>query len=735
MSAAIIEPLVSANACSVDGVASPALSLQKSKSIKFFALENLSSHEVAQVCPRTMSPAADFPMDKAEYNLWKLRASTKHCFYSTCEGLTPSLRVTADNPPKLLHGFVCEFDADITEDMVAKIPVNGVGLLPTWVSRSRFRNGRRLVFEFKTPIFVDNAELAERFLRLFAKECKLRNLLPGLDDTCFKLTQYQELGIDWKQIPGSAPISSDLLMLLFFKAASAKPIQSNGPDIPIEKVAEEVERRWPGRWLGEFTVGARGPLFWIDDGIDRVGCQVGDFGIIAYSDRAGKSFLHWGEILGRDFVRNYEAGQIGAATEGVYFDSKSYWSKLANGRWATNKKEDLAEDLYVKYGLKPPQVKEALSMIRNNRRVTAVFPFIHNKSEVITDDAGVFLNITERKVRQPADHDGPYPWLKEYVNNIWDSDYPQQREIFRAWFKRLYQSAYEGNLKAGQTIIIAGPTDLGKTLFSRKVIGAALGGFTDASSYLLSRTEFNKECAETAVWCVDDNRGGATWEKHDEFSNALKRYTANPQIPYHPKYRDSTMVTWRGRIVVTCNLDQKSLSILPEIDDSNMDKIMLFQTTCEWRPKSFKDIEAVIDRELPFFLRDWLLNWEPPAELNGGDRFGVPSFHHPELLDATINAAPHGQLMEMLPYAIKHSYPNDAKLKEKWMNNTDIRALLDTDGLRSSLAKFSGNRLGIALSKLPDWLIKRNPETNRKSTKREGVPHYLVNLDESTYPK
>ena len=165
MSAAIIEPVVSANACSVDGVASPALSLQKSKSIKFFALKNLSSLEVAQVHPPTMSPAADFPMDKAEYNLWKLRASTKHCFYSTCEGLTPSLRVTADNPPKLLHGFVCEFDADITEDMVDKIPKNGAaGLLPTWVSRSRFRNGRRLVFEFESPVFVDHPDITERFL-------------------------------------------------------------------------------------------------------------------------------------------------------------------------------------------------------------------------------------------------------------------------------------------------------------------------------------------------------------------------------------------------------------------------------------------------------------------------------------------------------------------------------------------------------------------------------------------
>src|SRR5204863_5293707 len=103
--------------------------------MKFFALKNLSSLEVTQVDPPKMSPAADFPTDKAEYDQWKSLPTTEHYFYSACEGLTPSLRVTVENPPKLLYGFVCEFDADITEDMVAKIPKNGAsGMLPTWVS-------------------------------------------------------------------------------------------------------------------------------------------------------------------------------------------------------------------------------------------------------------------------------------------------------------------------------------------------------------------------------------------------------------------------------------------------------------------------------------------------------------------------------------------------------------------------------------------------------------------------
>jgi hypothetical protein len=703
--------------------------------MKIFALKNLSSKEVKQVDdPLTMSPAADFPTDKAKYNEWKSLPTTEHCFYNCTEGLYPTLRVDTNNPPKFLHGFVCEFDSDITEDMVDKIPVNGAhGLLPTWVSRSRFRNGRRLVFEFEAPVFVDNPDITERFLKAFAKEAKLKKLLPGLDETWFRVTQYQELGIDWKKIPNGTPINSDLLSMLFFKAAAAKPIV-DGINIPLDKVALEVEKRWPGKWPGKFEEGVRGPLFWVDPYVDRVGCQIGEYGMICYSDRAGKSFCSWREVLGAEFVRNFEAAQIGRAVEGVWFDNQYYWARLENGRWAPNKKEDIAADLKIKNHLKPPQVEEVLSVIRNSRRVTGVFPFIHNKADVIPDDSGaLFLNISTRKVIPPAKEDRPFPWLAEFVEKVWDADYHDiQRDTFLAWFQRLYKTAYEGNMKAGQAIVIAGDIGLGKTLFSRRVIGAALGGFTDASNYLLSKTAFNKEAAETAVWAVDDDRGGSNWEMHDNFSNAIKKYVANPQIPYHPKYKDETTVTWRGRIIVTCNADVKSLSILPEVDESIEDKIMLFKLGTKFIP-SFKDVEDVIRRELPFFLR-WLLSWNVPKHVIGDERFGVKSYHHPELLDASIDAAPHGQLTEMLMYAIKHALPNDEKLKEKWMNNTEIRALLDTDGLRSGLAKFNGNRLGIALSKLPDWLIKRNPATNRKSTKR-SVPRYLVNLDESTYPK
>src|SRR5438132_4097980 len=380
----------------------------------------------------------------------------------------------------------------------------------------------------------------------------------------------------------------------------------------------------------------------------------------------------------------------------------------------------MASNLRNGYGVtKRQDIDNVLFQIRKDRRVVGTFPYIHNRSEIIKEAAGPTLNTAHRQLIQPAAEDGAFPWLQEFFDKIWDPAYPEQKDIFLAWFHRFYSSAYDGQPRSGHAIIIAGGTNMGKTLLSRQIVDATMGGFTDAGSFHLGKTEFNKEAAECAVWAVDDNRGGATWAKHDEFSNALKRFVANPQIPYHSKFQDATTVTWRGRIVVTCNLDAQSLSILPEMDDSIKEKLMLFKCG-DWRP-SFVNVEAVIAQELPFFLR-WLLVWTPKKPLKTNERFGIDSWHHPDLLCKSFEDSPAGLRSEMLPCAIKHNCVNDEKDTERWMTATDIRALLDNDGLRSGLARFGGNRLGIALSKLVGGQIIKE---NRRI---KGYQHYLVVL-------
>lgn len=396
---------------------------------------------------------------------------------------------------------------------------------------------------------------------------------------------------------------------------------------------------------------------------------------------------------------NREALAIALRDYELYFDGERYWSELEDGRWVSDIAGNAASNIRQKFSLyKPDYIEQVLYRARMDRRIDGVFPYIHNKQKVMKEDGGTFLNISCRQLVEPSNEDGVFPWIRDYLDHAFDPSAPEQLDIFLAWFQRLYVSALQGRIQAGQALVFAGPIGTGKTLCSRRIIGGALGGFTDAAEYLLGKTSFNKEAAEVAIWSIDDNRGGATWEKHDELSNAIKRTAANPQIPYHPKFRDATMVSWRGRIVVTCNLDEKSLSILPELDSSIQDK-MIWLKGSDYRP-NFKDVEQVIKQELPYFLR-WLTQWQPPASvINGDERFKVRPYYHPDLIASARAASADYQLIEMLQIAVEKSIINDKKEKERWFTSAQIRAALDIEGVRGSLAKFGGNRLGIALSKL-----------------------------------
>jgi Family of unknown function (DUF5906) len=677
--------------------------------MKFFALPNLSSHDVAPCNPSTTMPVVSYPSTKEKFREWCANKATKHCFFSAVEGLTPSLRVSIQNPAHLRHGLVVDYDAKITDDMVALIPKNGAaGLLPTWISTT-YSGNRRLVFEFEEPILVDQEELASRFMKLLAKELKLKNLLPGLDETSYKNEQYFELGRDWQVIPGAQPIPTNLLSLLIFKAAAAKTLTLDGPRIPIEAVADEVERQFPGRWSGEFVVGARGPLFWIDDGIDRVGCQVGDFGMICYSDRAGKSFLHWGEILGHKFVREFEASRIGTAAEDTWFDGKLYWRKGEKGRWSGRTKEDQimwlkGKGISARIGPKQTasDAEKVLLAIQEARTVDAAVSIALDSRELVVEHGCRFLNVSVKKAMRPAQTGSPedFPWLHKFFEHTLDT---VQRDHFFAWWKRFYRSGLNGTLEQGQAIIIAGEAGRGKTLVSRKMVGSSVGGFADASRYLMGDSRFNKECGENALWVVDDSKSSATRAQHRAFTEAIKSQISNPQSPTEAKFRDSLTLSWKGRIIITTNVDPDSLAIIPDLGPTIRDKIMLFRFNDEFEPDFMpnQELEATIAKELPFFLA-WLLKWHEPDYVKSKEpRYGVKSYHAPALEKAAIMASPAHGLTEALDI-LRKQYSKNGEIQKK---PEEIKAsatemllhLHNVEGLRSVLKYYSDNTIGRAL--------------------------------------
>ena len=592
-------------------------------------------------------------LDKKKFRTWCADPQTDHLFFSAVEAVNQNVRPSADNPPHLLHGFVGDYDSDhlvnmTTQEICDEIAkrTNGKGILPNYLSRT-FSNKLRLVWIFETPMPGNEATALAKAIDLFIKESKADVMIEhGLDKTSKDPTQFFEVGHSWADLQ-QPPVPSAVIQTLYFKAASTTVTKAEAAvTIPMEAVEAEIERQYPGGLNGITVANAvRVPLFWLRDGNPDLSAQVGENGIWSYSDR-DPGFHPWSKLLGKKFVQDYETQQIGTAVDEFYFDGDRYWCKLPSGEWYPHKKEDAMLHIEAmgfstkqgKQGLSP--VKQILHHIQRHRRIDVTAPFLFNKQEVVAFQGKKCLNVSHRKPMEPAGQDGDpakWPWLHGFLNGFLDVDPhvpTDPHDHLFAWIKRMWTGAREGNLRQGHVVVIAGEADEGKSLFSMFILRQIMGGGTDAGDYLLSGGGFNKEAAEVAIWNIDDQAAAANFSDHKKFTEMLKKTAANPEVKYHPKFVDSMVIPWCGRVVITCNVDASSLEILPTLDGTIRDKLMLLRLA--GRKPDFPPsiiLESTILTELPHFL-DWLDKWNPPAEVvaNARARYGVKEYHHTQLL-------------------------------------------------------------------------------------------------------
>ena len=620
--------------------------------MKLFTLPNLVSHVVTETDDQTLSVTPNprpGGLTKDQFREWCVQVTTQGKFISAWEGGNPHARIDSGNAPRRLHGIVADYDSTAAMSKVGDL-FKTTGHLPMWVIETHTPGKCRLVWAFEKPVDVTHPDVTENFLKELNTKLKISDALPGFDKCSWTESQYFEMGTSpWNDVSGSTPVPSTLLAQCVFEGGLKAKVQySEDPVIPMDVIAAEVERQFPGRWKKSFEEGQRGPLFWIDDGIEREGCVVTLNGMVCYSDRAGSNFLPWRAVLGKKFVDKFEEEQTGKAAEMFYFDGRTYWSNSKGDRWVYNQKEDARLLLKTlcgcsdrpRKGQSSSEIDKIMSHVITNRRVDGAVPILFEPDETMWINGNYYLNTSTTKAMPPAEDGDPklWPWIHNFIHNAFDGDQDgiPAHLYFLGWLRRFWLSAYNGKPSPGQVIIIAGEAHTGKSFINRWLIGECVGGSVGAEDILMKQTSFNKAGAEVALWRCDDAASEGDWQTRQLFAKSLKAMAANPTQLYQPKFKDAIEIPFRGRVCVTCNTDPESLRVLPPLDATIKDKIMLFRIRDDFRPEFFDSNyknEAMITTELPHFLR-WLFDWTPPEEILDKvyKRFEIKSFHHHDLV-------------------------------------------------------------------------------------------------------
>ena len=631
-----------------------------------------------------VKPLPEFK-SKALYREWCASSETDHAFLTGFEGINPNARIEGENKICKINCIPVDFDAppdwaNIKDIITAKCPK----ALPAWYCRT-FSGYIRLYFELEETLSIHHS-LVAGFFKYLKQSLQYHKIFAGYDSKSESPSQLMEIGTNWVSMGGK--ISTTIVQTALFKAAKEKPPESTDTSIPIEKIAQEVEKRFPNRWIGDFEVGSRGPLFWIDDGIEREGCQVFEDGMVVYSDR-DFPWKTWRDIFGPDFVKDFEEQKMGDLLDEYWFNGKQFF-KLLHGTAKVIPRDQLVLELKQrgfkggrpKKGENITEVEAAIVLISNQNRIDEIAPVVFRRNQRIVSFNGMqILNSATVTPIEPADDGDPskWPFLNMFFDQFFvDSTKVRTKYFFFAWLQRYYKAFYNNKEDQGQACILVGPAKRGKTLVSNKIIAALVGGFADASDYLSGGTKFNKDLGRAACWVIDDTVSAASFQDQRKATELIKRGVANPKIQFMAKYADAVTLPWAGRIILSLNDDPNSMSVLPAMDSSNKDKLMAFKVCAEpfvFPPKA--ELEALIEQELPYFAK-WLMDWKPPVEVLDDDRFGVKSFIDKSISYAAYDNSSRSQVSELVDFFAKACREQNDRMVEWRGTITEFQVAIHT---------------------------------------------------------
>jgi len=621
---------------------------------KYFCIPNVSASVVEEKEPWNSDIVLPKFESKAKFRQYIAYPTTKYLLYSGSEGADPSQRVTSQNPPMYLHSVTADFDARLSDDEFTEVMKRMIDLqFPcTRVSRS-YSKGVHATWEFEKPIMLHGSKSTKRLLARIAAELSLDKLCRGFDKPAFSNPHtYYNLGTDWKKV-SDTKIPASTLHYWQYETSRADDFEGRGTVIPLDLVYEEVKKQFPNLWNGAFQEGSRGIWFWgpgANPDWNPTACIVRKEGMQCFS--ADKPFYTWGEILGNSFVSQFEVGRIGKCIEQYWYDSKNYLIEDEIGGFIVAQKDEAFLDLQARHNLSNQRARHenvseanlALHQIQRTKRVEAAVPFVFEKNRIVNFENKRYFNTARvtpiTPVAESKDWGVEFPTIAKWAEEMFGED---QLPWELAWLSYAYSNALKGSPQKGHCHVLVGPPNCGKTMWNTKILGALFGGHMKCSEYLVGKTDFNDHLFECGMWTVDDE-AGTSGESHVQFSSKIKEFVANDTFVVNAKFKKSGRVYWRGRMSITLNNDPMSMRMLPDLDMSTRDKLMVFN--CQRFMGFNNELPGRVEKELPHFGA-WLRDHVIPEDMREY-RFGVKAFLSPIIEGAAQADGKYSHIVELL---------------------------------------------------------------------------------------
>lgn len=697
---------------------------------KAYCLNNLGDHAIEKKEPWKLSPNSfNYPQNgfssPADYKKWACDRGTKYCAFSLIEGEVSTQRIGENNEPRRIFGLVADFDTTqpYTDEEIQEFVARSLASdhPVAYFSRS-FRGGIHAVWFFDEPISCLGKKSASQFLKEANKAMNMRQLMRGWDEACAnKPEQYYLYGRDWQTVSNHT-IPSAVTHAWMHRATNSDSFKEYGTKIPLDIVFEEVQKKFPQHgWQGEFKDGSRGSTFFDPHGGHKSvnSAIVRDTGMQVFNMEKG--FYSWAEILGTGFVKSFQTTRIGASVKDFFYDGKNYFHKLSNGEYVNRSRKDVEVLLKTKHKLssKTPrgavssEVEDAYHTILTEKLVHGAMPFVYDKRQIVPFQGKRYLNVSNRKLCEPATDPQPwcdnFPFMGELLSGVLGD---KQLPYWLAWASRFYKSCYDGSPNQGHAVFLIGDTGLGKTLINENILDCLFGGIGACGRFLMGEDNgFNSHLFEFGVWTCDDRVPASDRKKHQHYTSTIKSIVANGVFNIEEKFMKTGQLVWNGRLCVTANHTTEDIRMIPELNLSMRDKVLLFKGQKHGIVfGERKENRKKCEREAPFLAR-YLMDYKLPPEIKPSNRFGFESYIDKSLEEFALDNGPHSYLLELVEIFNDKMFSKQGV--PEWLGSASsfLQEMGTMDGSNQFLKGVDAMRLGYSFThynnKGVDWLEKR----------------------------
>ena len=320
---------------------------------------------------------------------------------------------------------------------------------------------------------------------------------------------------------------------------------------------------------------------------------------------------------------------------------------------------------------------------------------------------------------------GDWPTLRAIITGLLSSPEHEdtQIDVFHGWMQGAQNALRAARIQPAQALAIAGPAGCGKSLV-QSLITTCLGGrAAKPHRYMTGGTDFNGELFEAEHLMLEDEFMSRKINDRHKLGAALKNVCVSTRTQScHRKGRQAISLPAWWRVSITLNDDPEAMLVLPPLDDHIADKLILLRASRFEFPMPMDSAEAqercvkACVAEVPAYLH-WLIHdFIIPPSLAEPRRYGIVSWHHPELKSDLDNLSPEADLLALIDEVLW-----DAG-SPQWTGTSDElqRTLTEDHGTASRARKLLDwrNACGTYLGRLASKPSPRVKEA-RSATRRE----------------